>query len=294
MLRKSKILAVSIFFSTLSTAVLANTPSIIAHRGGTADAPENTQYAIQKSISNGADAMWVTLQQSKDNVIVLYRPSDLSKLTNLTGPVSSQTFSALKKADAAYNYSPPDYPLRGKGISVPSLEAALKKWPTTFFFLDIKSPDASPQKFASLLAKTLRKTNSLNRVRVYSTNDQYLDALPADIPRFAGRDITRTMLANVTMNHECALEAQNSKPAWYGFEYRREVRVMELFTLGEGTSKSFMSWDREAFDCFRKNKGNKVILFGINNVKDYRQAKSLGADGVVVDSPAKFKSIADH
>ena len=129
---------------------------------------------------------------------------------------------------------------------------------------------------------------------MYSTNDQYLDALPADIPRFESRDLTRTMLANITMNHECSIDSQNNKPAWYGFEYRREVQVMEKFTLGEGISKSFLTWDDEAFKCFRKNKDNKVILFGINNVADYQQAKSLGADGVLVDSPAKFKLITGN
>lgn len=291
MLHRSKALVASILLSAFPAAVLAQTPAIIAHRGGTGDGPENTAYVIQKSINNGADAIWVTLQLSKDNVIVLYRPSDLSTLTSLTGKVSSRTFSELKNADAAYVYSPPDYPFRGKDITVPSLQEVLKKWPTTFFYLDIKSPDASPQKFSAALADMLHKTNSLDRVRVYSTNSQYLDALPTDIPRFESRDLTRTMLANVTMNHKCSMGSQGNKSAWYGFEYRREVEVTEKFTLGEGISKSFLTWDSEAFGCFRKNNTNKVILFGINNAGDYREAKTLGADGVLVDSPAKFKRI---
>lgn len=52
-------------------------PKIIAHRGGTADAPENTEVAIKTALSNQADAIWITVQLSKDNVPVLYRPSDL-------------------------------------------------------------------------------------------------------------------------------------------------------------------------------------------------------------------------
>lgn len=291
MLHSSKALTASILLCA-SSAVFAKNPMIIAHRGGTGDGPENTEYVIQKSINNHADAIWVTLQLSKDNVIVLYRPSDLSTLTNLTGMVSSHTASELNNADAAYLWSPPDYPLKGKGVVVPSLQDILKKWPKTFFYLDIKSPDASPQTFATVLASTLEKNNSLNRVRVYSTDTRYLDALPANIPRFESRDLTRNMLANITMAHECPVKSEKTAPEWYGFEYRREVQVTEKFTLGEGVSKSFLTWDKEAFNCFKKDPRNKVILFGINNDKDYSQAKLLGADGVLVDSPEKFKTIA--
>lgn len=35
----------------------------------------------------------------------------------------------------------------------------------------------------------------------------------------------------------------------------------------------------------------KVVLFDINSKDDWLQAKKLGADGVLVDSPAKFKKI---
>ncbi|HDU8690889.1 TPA: glycerophosphodiester phosphodiesterase, partial [Morganella morganii subsp. morganii] len=44
-------------------------PQIIAHRAATADAPENTLYAIDKALSNKADAIWITLQLSKDNQV---------------------------------------------------------------------------------------------------------------------------------------------------------------------------------------------------------------------------------
>lgn len=278
----------SVLLSTTLSA-FASAPLIIAHRGGTGDGPENTAYTIEKSLHNKADAIWVTLQLTKDNVIVLYRPSDLSSLTSLTGTVSSFTADELTAADAAWKYLPPDYPLRGKGIHVPTLESVLKKWPDTFFYLDIKSPDASPQQFASTLLTLLKNTHSLKRVRVYSTDEKYTSALPEAIPRFESRDLTRTALANITMDHLCTLPAEQGKGKWYGFEFRREVQVIEKFTLGEGVSTSYLQWDPEAFKCFTGGNKNKVVLFGINTPEDYQQAKALGAYGVLVDSPEKFK-----
>ncbi|QBY42423.1 hypothetical protein ArsFIN_09690 [Arsenophonus nasoniae] len=44
-----------------SVTALANSPKIVAHRGGTADAPENTIYAIDQALKNGADKIWITV-----------------------------------------------------------------------------------------------------------------------------------------------------------------------------------------------------------------------------------------
>lgn len=280
--------ATLILFSTMGSA---RAPAIIAHRGGTGDAPENTEYAIQQSLKNKASAIWVTVQLSKDNVIVLYRPLDLSTLTNLTGAVSSYTADELRKADAAYKFQPPVYPLRHKNIAIPTLDDILKKWPDTFFFIDIKSPDASPQKLSEALITTLRKNRSLNRVRVYSTDEKYLAALPKSIPSFESRDLTRSALIDITLNRTCSLDGDGNIGKWYGYEIKREVQIIERYTLGEGITKYSLSWDDTAFRCFKRNPKNKVILFGVNTPEDYLRAKKLGADGVLVDSPKFFMDI---
>lgn len=272
-----------------STVVSAQSPQIIAHRGGTADAPENTLPAIEKALGNRADAIWITLQLSKDGIPVLYRPASLNTLTNSQGPVSDLTAAELATIDAGYTFSPPDYPWRGKNATIPALETVLNQWPKTYFYLDIKSPDADPIFFGKKLLSVLERTKSLNRVRVYSTESKYLNALPASIPRFETRDNTRTTLANITMAHQCLVANDSSQQHWYGLELKREVEVVEKFTLGEGRSKAYLTWDKEAMDCFKSSGNARVILFGINSKASYQIAKEMGADGVLVDSPEKFR-----
>ncbi len=53
-----------------------------------------------------------------------------------------------------------------------------------FFYIDIKSPDADPTVMGQRLLEVLKTTDSLDRVRVYSTEDRYIAALPPAIPRF--------------------------------------------------------------------------------------------------------------
>lgn len=47
----------------------------MAHRGLSADAPENTLYAFSDAISVGADFIELDVQQTKDGVLVVMHDS---------------------------------------------------------------------------------------------------------------------------------------------------------------------------------------------------------------------------
>ncbi|GAB1439637.1 glycerophosphodiester phosphodiesterase family protein [Providencia sp.] len=276
-----------------SQTAFALSPQIVAHRAGTADAPENTIYAIDLANKNNADAIWLTVQLSKDNQLVLYRPSDLDSLTDQKGTVSSYTAQQLNRINAAYQYNKKNnlqLPMQDTTIS--RLETILKKYPNTIFYIDLKSPDADPVIQAQAILALLNKTNAFKQVRFYSTNDAFLKALKPLSPKiqlFESRDDTRTMLANSVMSHQCPVESKVSDTRWYGFELHRKVEVVEKYTLGEARSPATLSWDKEAIDCFRKNGNAYIIVFGVNSDSDYQLAKEIGANAVMVDSPKAFK-----
>lgn len=284
-----KILPISLLF--LASAASAS-PAIVAHRGGTADAPENTLPAIKLALENKADIVWITVQLSRDGVPVLYRPADLKGLTNLQGKVSQYTAEELAKADASVKWKDKGLPENLLNSPIPTLKSVLSAWPDTRFFIDIKSPDADPATMGNALLNVLKETNSLNHVRVYSTEDRYMEALPVEIPRFVTRSETRTRLATISLSHECLPPSQKMGDYWYGLELNRKVEVVEKFTLGEGVSPATLTWDKEAVDCFRSQGNAHLIFIGVNSVEDYQKAKTLGAEGVLVDSPAKAKSWA--
>ena len=284
-----KILSISVLF--LASAASAS-PAIVAHRGGTADAPENTLPAIKLALENKADIVWITVQLSRDGVPVLYRPADLKGLTNLQGKVSQYTAEELAKADASVKWKDKDLPENLLNSPIPTLKSVLSACPDTRFFIDIKSPDADPATMGNALLNVLKETNSLNRVRVYSTEDRYMEALPVEIPRFVTRSETRTRLATISLSNECLPPSQKMDDYWYGLELNRKVEVVEKFTLGEGVSPATLTWDKEAVDCFRSQGNAHLIFIGVNSEEDYQKAKTLGAEGVLVDSPAKAKSWA--
>lgn len=274
----------------LFTVAASASPQLIAHRGGTGDAPENTLPAIRLALENRAQAIWITVQLSKDGVPVLYRPTDLKSLTNGSGTVSQYSAAQLAQLDAGWSWGGASHPWRNKGATIPTLQRVLETWPDTPFYIDIKSPDADPQVMGQRLLAVLQQTHSLNRVRVYSTEDRYLQVLPAEIPRFVTRSETRTRLATVSLSHQCLPPQQTMPEYWYGLELNRKVEVVEKFTLGEGVSPATLTWDREAMDCFHSQKNAHIIFIGVNSAEDYQKAVELKADGVMVDSPAKARA----
>ncbi|MBS3046402.1 glycerophosphodiester phosphodiesterase family protein [Enterobacter mori] len=284
---KKIILSVSLLLFT--GAVIAS-PQIIAHRGGTADAPENTLPAIRLALENKAQAIWITVQLSRDGVPVLYRPSDLKSLTNKVGKVSQYTAAELTTFDAGWTWGGETHPWRNNGALIPTLKSVLETWPNTFFYIDIKSPDADPADMGKQLLNVINETHSLAHVRIYSTEDRYLDALPSEVPRFVTRSETRTRLANISLSHQCLPPEKTMREYWYGLELNRKIEVVEKFTLGEGISPATLTWDKEAMDCFRSQGNAHVIFIGVNSAGDYQKALDLKADGIMVDSPAQAKT----
>jgi len=82
-------------------------PRIFGHRAGQDEAPENTVIAIQTAAKNGATGVEVDLEFSKDSVPVLFHDEDVDRVTDGSGAVSSFTYSALVKLNAAahFNYT---------------------------------------------------------------------------------------------------------------------------------------------------------------------------------------------
>lgn len=276
-----------------ATACAGSRPLIVAHRGGTADYPENTLLAIRGALGNRAGAMWLSVQLSADGVPVLYRPQDLSALTEASGPVSQYTAAQLAGFNAGYQFRDPDpnaavpYPYRARPQPLPSLDAALQliggRVPV---MLDLKT--APDQRVVDAVAQVLERRQAWRNTQFYSTEAGF-DAMLARHPkarRFETRDATRGRLLQVALEQRCE---PPPAPVWTAFELRRRLEVSETFTLGQGVTgvAAASLWTPQAVACFRERSAAVgILVIGVNSSDDYRRAAMLGADAVLVDSPA--------
>lgn len=73
---------------------------IIAHRGASAVAPENTLAAIARAADLGARSVELDVMLSADGVPVIIHDTDLARTTSGSGPVAGQPAEALARLDA--------------------------------------------------------------------------------------------------------------------------------------------------------------------------------------------------
>lgn len=272
-------------------------PLIVAHRGGTGDTPENTVQAFANALDNGAQALWMTVQVTRDGVPVMYRPADLSALTDGHGKLADVDYADVRRLNAGYAFArkgsdgQTEHPYRAHPLPIPTLRDAIAAVPPGVpILLDMKQTPSAP--LVEAVIKVLDDTHAWSRVRLYSTEADATDRMRERRPQaqlFESRDATRNRLVAAALAGQCA-----SPPApgtWAGIEFHRKVEVVERFTLGEGVSKVVANWwTPAAVQCFKSRGNVHLVAFGVETPQDYEAADKLGFDAVMTDSPARLKA----
>lgn len=75
-------------------------PILVAHRGSSAVCPENTLSAFEQAAKDGADAVELDVQLSKDGNLVVIHDSRVDRTTSGRGRVREKTLRELKRLDA--------------------------------------------------------------------------------------------------------------------------------------------------------------------------------------------------
>jgi glycerophosphoryl diester phosphodiesterase len=79
---------------------------LIAHRGASGYAPENTLPGLIKAIELGANYLEIDVHQSRDNFIVVIHDFDVDRTTDGSGLVKDMTIDEIKKLDAGTWFDP--------------------------------------------------------------------------------------------------------------------------------------------------------------------------------------------
>ncbi|MCK5645385.1 MAG: hypothetical protein KAH97_01315 [Anaerolineales bacterium] len=89
---------------------------VIAHRGASAYAPENTMAAFIRAFEIGADAVELDAKLTKDGVIAIIHDGSLDRTTTGNGRVNSINYREIRELDAGKKFSK-----EFEGERVPSL-----------------------------------------------------------------------------------------------------------------------------------------------------------------------------
>jgi len=100
-----KYLLVTLFLATLTSSLKAEM-GVIAHRGASRSAPENTMAALKKAAELGSSFIEIDVQLTRDGEVVLMHDKTLDRTTNGKGYIARSSYKELKRLDAGSWFSP--------------------------------------------------------------------------------------------------------------------------------------------------------------------------------------------
>jgi glycerophosphoryl diester phosphodiesterase len=96
-------------------------PLVLAHRGASGQAPENTLASFRRAVELVADGVELDVQLSRDEQIVVFHDDLLSRTAGSTGRVSEKSWDELQQLDAGVWYNE-----AYRGEKIPALEQVLQ------------------------------------------------------------------------------------------------------------------------------------------------------------------------
>jgi glycerophosphoryl diester phosphodiesterase len=158
-----------------SMPVLPRPFHVIAHRGASAEAPENTLPAFQQALALGVVEVELDVQLSSDGVPMLFHDHTLDEKTPLSGPVRSHTAEALARADVGswFDREYPNGSRRWAGTTLTSLRQVLETFGERLrYHVEIKDElEATPAR----VIETVTELGLAQRVMLTSFHRAQLD-----------------------------------------------------------------------------------------------------------------------
>lgn len=252
-----------------------DTVEVIAHRGGSAAAPENTLPAFDCAVALGPDVVLeLDVRLSADGRVVVIHDGTLDRTTDGTGPVIGRTAAELQTLDAGYHFRDGDRNRiwRGGGARIPLLSEVLARYPRARMLVEVKG--YSPRLLAQVLAE-IRSGQAQERIVLCADDHRVIGQGRRREPswRFAAsrRDVLRTMILS-----RLHLTGLDRMPA-------------DLYSIPERHGCCRPLTARLQSEVQRR--GKKLFIWTVNTEADMVRLLRLGVDGLVTDRPALLQRL---
>ena len=182
---------------------------VVAHRGASARAPENTLPALDWAVRLGADGVEVDVQRTADGVLVLVHDDDWQRTTGYAGSVAATPWECVRRLDAGSWFG-----VEHAGTAPPRLEKVLQAMPPHLLLnLELKSPGLHPG-LGSAVVQALR--GHPHRVLLTSFDWDCIEAL---LPTAGGIELG--LLSVAPLQRESAVRTRSL--AWAGILGQPEI-----------------------------------------------------------------------
>jgi len=229
---------------------------VIAHRGASGNAPENTMAAFRKAVALGATFIETDLQLSRDARFVAIHDATLNRTTNGQGAVHDMTLAELRKLDAGSWFGS-----EFAGERIPTLEEILEfsKKNDVVFYLELKPAGSWGGEHA--LIGALRESREIPRAVVISFDASIVLSL---------RKIAAPLMTALLYDGHVEKPIQTAL----------DIGAPQLAVRGDLVSPALLAEARK--------KDLQVVCWTVNHPAHMRMLIAAGVDGIMSDYPDRL------
>ena len=236
---------------------LFQNPTVMAHRGLSADAPENTLYAFSDAISVGADFIELDVQQTRDGVLVVMHDSNLKRTTGMNKNIWDVDYADIQNLDAGSWFDPAYANAR-----IPTLEETLQ-------FVDKRAKlniEIKPTKHGS---DTLEQD-----VAELITQYQYTDA--CYVTSFSYGSLKKVKEVNPEIRTGYLMSVAYGQ--FYSLKYADAFSLNKVFVTSQVVNAAHQQ-------------GKQIFAWTVNSMSEVRSLCNLHVDSIITDDPVMVQNV---
>lgn len=218
---------------------------IIAHRGASADAPENSIESILLADKMSSDYIEIDVQLTRDNQVVLMHDKTVDRTTNLSGNTNTFSLEELQK------------------VKAPSLSDILSLKLKANLIIEVKGNNTL---IVKKIIDTVKSSNFSNKIIYKSFNRDLLKEFKKQDPTRERIFVFVASFWNITIDTFLRLASAE------------KLIDVEYY-------QAHYSFPNESLIKRLHKKNKKVILWGVNSKKKYLKAKKLKVHAIETDHP---------
>ena len=225
--------------------------AVMAHRGGSLEAPENTIESFKYALEIGSDIIETDIQLSSDGIPYIFHDDDLKRIPGIEKNFNELLASEIDKLNIFDDYK------------IPTLEETLTQFPNTKFQIDFKTDE--------VVDPAIEIINKLPHIKknlcVASFSSQRLQKIKSKLS-----DVTYSMGP-----HEVLKLLLKSFGIYRG-EISGDCLQIPIYRYG-------IKIVTQRFVDFCKRENIKISVWTINSIEEMDYLIGLDVDGIITDKP---------
>lgn len=255
--------AAGLLFLVVQPSVARGRIQVLAHRGASYYAPENTMPAFRVAIDQGADWLELDVQQTRDGQLVVFHDLRVDRTTNGRGALRDLTLDEVRQLDAGAWFDQ-----RFAGERVPTFEevVALARDTGTKLFPEVKDPRFYPG-IEERVAATLRALAYEDNTIVQSFDANSLEKLRELNPRLR---LAALYTSSNPLKGDPPAKADVVGPQWELVAGERDL-VREAHLAGR-----------------------QVVVWTVDTPESIRQMIDARVDGIITNRPDVVRHLLEE